>query len=80
MITYFKNQRDLATSIASSIDAYWNQKMSESELTEYIKQVVQNNSEKLYKDHEFTSVAKQRIGKKRLELLCKIIKVEEHQK
>jgi uncharacterized protein (TIGR04540 family) len=62
------------------IDLYWNRKMNESELIEYLTQLVNNNKEKVFTNNEFTSIIQQRLGKKRLELLKKILKIKEGNK
>ena len=77
MITYYKNQKELAQGLVEIIDTYWKQKTSEQNFLDYVNKVAQNNSEKLYKNNEFTSVIKQRLGKKRIELLNKILRTGE---
>lgn len=73
MITYFKSQRDLAEALKKHIDDYWVMKISEHELIRYINQVCENNKEKIIKGNHITAVVKQRLGKKRLELIIKIM-------
>ena len=73
MITYFKNQRDLAQELIKIIDMYWKKELIESDMEFYIKQIVQNNNGKVYKGNEFTSIIKQRLGKKRIELISKVL-------
>lgn len=73
MITYFKNQNDLAEALRDVIDKYWALQLIESEFIEYLKQVAKNNQELLYKDNDYTTVVKQKLGIKRLKLLNKIL-------
>ena len=40
----------------NSIDCYWNHEMSEQELINYSKQVIQNYNEMLYKENDFMAV------------------------
>lgn len=77
MITYFKSQRDLAEALNKYIDDYWAMKISEPDLIDYLKQVYENNKDKILRENEITSVVKQRLGKKRLELIIKIMGLEE---
>ena len=79
MITFFKNQKDLAEGIKKAVDDYWKLEITEPDLIEYLKQVYENNADKILKNDEITSVLKQRLGKKRLELIIKVlnIRVEE---
>lgn len=76
MITYFKNQRDLAQELIRIIDDYWDRGLSENDLKSFINQIIQNNREKVYKGNNFTCIIQQRLGKKRLGLLTKIISSE----
>lgn len=73
MITYFKNQSDLAEALKDEIDKYWAMELIESEFIEYLKQVAKNNQELLYKDDDYTTVVKQKLGIKRLGLLSKVL-------
>ena len=77
MITYFKSQRDLAKALNKYIDDYWAMKISERDLINYLKQVYKNNENKIIKGNQITSVVKQRLGKKRLELIIKIMELGE---
>jgi uncharacterized protein (TIGR04540 family) len=77
MITYFKSQRDLAEALNKYIDDYWSMELSEADLIKYLKQVYENNKDKIMKDNQITAVVKQRLGKKRLELIIKILELEE---
>lgn len=72
--TYFKNQLDLALTLRDVIDRYWRMEIKEDEFINYIRQVDENNKEKLYKDEDYTSIVKQKLGAKRLDLIDKIIK------
>lgn len=73
MVTYFKSQKDLAEALIKHIDAYWNYELSEQDLISQVKEYITKNEEKVYSDGDYTSVIKQRLGKKRLELLDKIL-------
>lgn len=73
MRTYFRSQLDLAITLRDIIDNYWEEEIKEDDFIEYVNQVYLNNKEKLYKDGDYTSVVKQRLGLKRLELIDKIL-------
>lgn len=74
MRTYFRSQLDLALTLRDIIDKYWGMEIQEDEFIYYIKQVEENNKEKLYKDGDYTSVVKQKLGAKRLDLVDKVLK------
>jgi len=74
MITYFKSQKDLASKLIEVIDSYWGQQISESDFIDYLKTVYKNNTDKfIASDGELTSVIKQRLGKKRANLIIQIL-------
>lgn len=73
MITFFKNQNDLAETLKNIIDKYWAMEVDEDEFIEYLRQVAKNNEELLYKSGDYTTVVKQKLGIKRLGLLEKIL-------
>lgn len=73
MVTYFRSQKDLAKALIKLIDAYWNYELSEQDLISQVKEYIIKNEEKVYSAGDYTSVIKQRLGKKRLELLVKIL-------
>ncbi|MDU5082836.1 TIGR04540 family protein [uncultured Tissierella sp.] len=76
MITYFKNQSDLSNALISVIDKYWALQINEEEFITYLKQVAENNEEMLFKNNGYTTIVKQKLGIKRLNLLEKILKTE----
>lgn len=74
MITYFKSQKDLAKALVKLIDSYWYAEIKEQLFLKRINEIVSKNTEKLYSEKDYTSVIKQRLGKRRIELLDKILK------
>jgi uncharacterized protein (TIGR04540 family) len=74
MITFFKSQKDLAESLIELIDDYWNHELSEDNLISQINVLISKNLEKTFLDGDYTSVLKQRLGKRRIVLLDKILK------
>ena len=74
MVTYFKSQKDLALALIQLIDNYWNNELNEENLISKINELSAKNKEKLIIGGEYSSVVKQRLGLRRIELLNKILK------
>lgn len=70
---FYKTQRELAISLNKIIDAYWNNEMDEVDFIQAIYNLYQNNTSKIFKGEDFTTVLKQQCGKRRLEVIEKII-------
>jgi len=73
MITFYKSQKDVAHALKLLIDEYWELKVEEDIFIEKLNQIIDNNGDKVFKDNDFTSLIKQRLGKKRMELILKVI-------
>lgn len=73
MITYFKSQKEFAKALIPLIDSYWNYEVEESEFIMKIQELAKNNEEKLYSQGDYSSILKQRLGKRRIELLKKVL-------
>lgn len=73
MITFYKTQKDVARALKTLIDQYWQMKVEEVIFIEIINQIIENNKDKIFKDKEFTTLLKQRLGKKRMELILKVM-------
>ncbi|WP_462406683.1 TIGR04540 family protein [Gracilibacillus sp. Marseille-QA3620] len=71
---FYKTQRDLAVSLNEIVDAYWNNEINEDTLFKSVHDVYINNTSKIIKEGKFTSVLKQQCGKRRLEVIERIIK------
>ncbi|WP_226536605.1 TIGR04540 family protein [Fictibacillus halophilus] len=71
---FYKTQRDLAISLNSIIDAYWENSIDEKILMKKVSEVYINNQNKVLKNGGFTTVLKQQCGKRRLEIIENIIK------
>lgn len=74
VVTFFKSQKDLAEALIVLIDSYWKNELKEDLLVSQLSELVMKNSEKVYLDDRYTSVLKQRLGKRRIELMNKILK------
>jgi uncharacterized protein (TIGR04540 family) len=71
---FYKTQRDLAVSLNEVIDAYWDNQIDEHILINSINDLYIHNSGKVIKDGKYTTVVQQQCGKRRLEVIDKIIK------
>lgn len=71
---FYKTQRELATTLNKIVDAYWNNELNEEIFIQSIQTIYTNNSNKIVKEGDFTKVLKQVCGKRRLEIIYKIIK------
>lgn len=70
---FCKNQREVAQIINNVIDSYWNEGTTEKEMILAIQKLYDNNMEKIKKDGEYTKVLQQQCGKKRLDIISKIL-------
>lgn len=61
-------------SLNEIVDAYWNNELNEDTLIKNVHDVYINNPSKILKEEEFTTVLKQQCGKRRLEVIDRIIK------
>lgn len=71
---FYKTQREVAEVINHIIDGYWNDEIPEEIMIEKIKLLYGNNESKFIKDDDFTTILKQQCGKRRLEVVEKLIK------
>lgn len=71
---FYKTQREIAEVINQIIDGYWNDDISEEIMIDKIKLLYGNNESKFIKDDDFTTILKQQCGKRRLEIVEKLIK------
>ncbi|UOQ44834.1 TIGR04540 family protein [Halobacillus salinarum] len=70
---FHKTQRDLAVSINSVIDQYWDDKIDELEMIKTIQNLHEVNQSKMVKDGRYTTIISQQCGKKRLEVVDQVI-------
>ncbi|MEH7094064.1 TIGR04540 family protein [Neobacillus vireti] len=73
MKLFYKTQRELANSLNEILDAYWESKINEEVLIKNVSDIYLNNSKKLLKGNDFTTVLKQQCGKRRLEVVAQIL-------
>jgi uncharacterized protein (TIGR04540 family) len=72
---FYKTQREMANVINKLIDAYWNGEVKEDFLIKKISGLHNNNPSKLMKNSEFTTIIKQQCGKRRLEVVERILNI-----
>ncbi len=73
---FHRTQRDLASAVNKTIDDHWNNKISEQKMIVYIKALHENNTNKFVKNQRFTTIIQQQCGKRRLEIVNKILNIE----
>lgn len=72
---FYRTQRELAIAINKVVDAYWINEINEQELVSNIHYLYDNNYFKMLKDGEFPSVLNQQCGKRRLQIVERILNV-----
>jgi uncharacterized protein (TIGR04540 family) len=72
---FYKSQVEVSKAINELIDTYWDNRIDEDELFENIKKMLKYNETKIIKDNDFTTVLKQKCGKRRLEVVSKILEL-----
>lgn len=70
---FYKNQAEISIAINKIIDTYLNNGIEEEFMIKSIKTIFENNYSKIIKDSDFTKIVKQRCGKRRLEIVSKVI-------
>lgn len=70
---FHKSQRDLASAVNKTVDCYWNNEISEQQMIETLKALYENNPTKFLKSKTFTTIIQQQCGKRRLEVVKKIL-------
>ncbi|SFA83160.1 conserved hypothetical protein [Lentibacillus halodurans] len=72
-----KTQRDLAVSVNLVIDTYWEDGISESKMVEMIQKLYINNESKFLKNGKYTTVLRQQCGKRRLEVVSRVLNMDQ---
>ncbi|MCB5744960.1 TIGR04540 family protein [Intestinibacter bartlettii] len=70
---FYKNQTEISAAINKVIDSYLNDKIDEESMVKNIKIIYENNYSKIIKNGDYAKVLKQRCGKRRLEIVSKVI-------
>lgn len=72
---FYRTQRELAVAINDLIDSYWKEQIDEQQLIRSIKDIHQNNPGKLLKGNQFTTIVQQQSGKRRLQVVERILEI-----
>ncbi|WP_339217739.1 TIGR04540 family protein [Ornithinibacillus sp. FSL M8-0202] len=73
-----KTQRDLASTINLVIDNYWKDQIDELKMIELLQKLYVTNSTKIIKDGKYTTILRQQCGKRRLDVVSKVLKDTEN--
>ena len=73
---FYKSQVEVSEVINLIIDGYWNNEIEEKIMIDRINKLLKTNLTKVIKDKDFTKVIKQKCGKRRLEIVCNIIEIQ----
>lgn len=73
---FCRTQRDLAISLNKLIDGYWNEDITEKNLRDSVLKLYENNKSKFIKNGFFTKTVEQQCGKRRLEVIERILKIQ----
>lgn len=72
---FYRTQRELAIAVNDLIDSYWKEQIDEKQLIQSIKNIHQNNPGKLLKGNQFTTIVQQQSGKRRLQVVERILEI-----
>jgi len=73
---FYKSQKEIANILNILVDKYLNNEIEENDFIGSVNRIFGNNASKIMKNNEFTSVILQRCGKRRMEILSKVIGLE----
>ena len=72
--TFYKSQLEVATVLSDIIDAYLEDKIEENFMIKSVNKIILNNKEKVINSSGYTTVVRQKCGKRRLDIISKILK------
>ena len=70
---FYKTQRELANILNKIVDEYWNNNINQDELIQHIQTLFVNNPGKIKKGDQFTTILQQVCGKRRLEVINRVL-------
>lgn len=76
--SFYKTQRELAYVLNQLIDKYWGNDVGENELIQHINSLYINNPGKMKKGEQYTSILHQICGKRRLEVIDRILNMKDN--
>lgn len=71
--TFHKSQGEVAETLIKLIDSYWADEIKEDFMVDLVKRINKNNRHLLYKGENFSAAGKMRCGKRRLELVSRVL-------
>ncbi len=75
--SFYKSQREVADALNLLIDGYWNNEINEEVFIENVKKIAKNNESKVFtEDGHFPTILMQKCGKRRLEVISKILDMD----
>ncbi|OZT77507.1 TIGR04540 family protein [Salinicoccus roseus] len=74
---FYRTQREVAIAVNNIINAYWEEVITEEELINNLEALYINNEKKIVKNNDFTTVLKQQCGKRRLEIVDRVIHMQQ---
>lgn len=77
--SFYKTQRELAEIFNKIVDEYWDDNIKEDELIQHIQAIFINNAGKIKKGDKFTTIIQQVCGKRRLEVINRILDMQNKQ-
>ena len=75
---FYKTQRELSDVLNQLIDKYWGNEVDEDELIKNINNLYINNPGKMKKGEKYTTILQQICGKRRLEVIGRILKMTDN--
>ncbi|MEG0857702.1 MAG: TIGR04540 family protein [Terrisporobacter sp.] len=70
---FYKNQTELGQALKNYVDEYFNDKINQEDFESNIILIINSNKDKFFKNLDIAKKTKQILGKKRLEVLEKVI-------
>lgn len=78
MDTYYRTQLEVAEILVQKIALFWEKKISEQEISLFVKTVVGKNYDLIFNEEGFTKAVEKRLGKKRSNLIKQLINMEDN--
>lgn len=75
MKRFYRTQREVAAIINELTDSYWSDEIAENLFVEKIKRLYSDNESKIVKNGKFATIIVQTCGKRRLEVVGKILSI-----
>ncbi len=73
---FYKTQREVAVVLNNLVDSYWADKLDEDIFLEKLLRLYSDNDRKIIKEGKYTTIILQTCGKRRLQVVSKILLVK----